>query len=71
MSGGWKVCVGLRIYAWWIANTTDERGASLVEYVFLLMLIALVAFAAVEFLGTQASGDFDSYTTELNNARSG
>ncbi len=58
-----SVCV------WWHTVTADERGASLVEYVFLLMLIALVALAAVEFLGTEVSDDFDSFTTELGNAR--
>jgi Flp pilus assembly pilin Flp len=51
--------------------TADERGASLVEYVFLLMLITLVALAAVEFLGTEVSDDLDSFNTELGNARNG
>jgi Flp pilus assembly pilin Flp len=33
----------------------DERGASLVEYVLLLSLIALACMAAVKFFGTQTA----------------
>lgn len=36
-----------------------ERGASLVEYALLVALIAIVALAAVTFLGRQSSGGFD------------
>jgi Flp pilus assembly pilin Flp len=53
---------------WWHTRTSDERGASLVEYVFLLMLIALIAFAAIEFLGQEVDGDFDSFNSAHDRA---
>ena len=34
---------------------TDERGASLVEYALLLVLIAMVCLAAVQFFGVGVS----------------
>ncbi len=34
-------------------NLADERGASMVEYGLLLALIAVIAIAALVFLGTQ------------------
>jgi pilus assembly protein Flp/PilA len=36
----------------------DEEGASLVEYVLLVALIAVVCIAAVTLLGTNAKGKF-------------
>lgn len=33
------------------AHVKDERGASLVEYTFLLAFIAIIAIAAITFLG--------------------
>ena len=41
----------------------DEEGATLVEYVLLVALIAVVCIAAVTLLGKSASGKF---TTELS-----
>ena len=35
-----------------------ERGASMVEYAFLIILIALVAFLAVQVFGTELSGTY-------------
>ena len=38
---------------------TDERGASMVEYILLVALIALAVIAAVVFLRGQMSNKFD------------
>ncbi|HVE94365.1 MAG TPA: Flp family type IVb pilin [Acidimicrobiales bacterium] len=38
----------------------SERGASLVEYVLLVALIAVVCIVAIQFLGTSASTKFSS-----------
>jgi Flp pilus assembly pilin Flp len=47
-------------------NIKDERGANLVEYVFLLVFIALVVVAAVKLLGTSVSNKFGDASTSLN-----
>ena len=39
--------------------TKDERGASMVEYILLVALIALAVIAAVVFLRGQMSSKFD------------
>ncbi len=53
--------------AWVIAKLgiTDERGANLVEYVFLLVFIALVVVIAVTALGNKVSDKFASASTKL------
>ena len=38
----------------------SERGASLVEYVLLVALIAVVCIVAIQFLGTSASTKFNN-----------
>ena len=38
----------------------DERGATAVEYALMLALIAMVVFAAVQFLGQSTSSAFNS-----------
>jgi Flp pilus assembly pilin Flp len=52
---------------WMIAKLgiKDERGANLVEYVFLLVFIALVVVAAVTLLGTRVSEKFDDASSQL------
>lgn len=42
-----------------------ERGASLVEYALLVALIAVVAIAAIRFIGTGASKNLDSSGSAL------
>jgi pilus assembly protein Flp/PilA len=42
-----------------------ERGASLVEYVLLVSLIAVVCIAAITFLGKNASTKFSSVGSSL------
>ncbi len=44
---------------------SDERGATLVEYVLLISLIALVCFSAVTILGTSVSAQFSSINDPL------
>jgi pilus assembly protein Flp/PilA len=43
----------------------SERGASLVEYVLLVSLIAVVCIAAISFLGTNAKGKFSSVGSSI------
>jgi pilus assembly protein Flp/PilA len=40
-------------------RTRDDRGASLVEYVLLTALIAIVCLMAIQFLGTSGSESLD------------
>lgn len=61
----------LRSLAWWHSLSANENGASLVEYAFLAMLIAIAALAALQFLGTQVNGDLENFNTEYGNARGG
>lgn len=39
----------------------DEKGATMVEYALMVTLIAMVAFAAVEILGTNLNDKFVSF----------
>jgi pilus assembly protein Flp/PilA len=43
----------------------DEEGASLVEYVLLVALIAVVCIAAITLLGTSAKGKFNQVGTTI------
>jgi pilus assembly protein Flp/PilA len=52
-----------RLLSLWIR---DEEGASLVEYVLLVALIAVVCIAAVTLLGTAAERKFSQTSTVLN-----
>ena len=47
------------------AGWADERGASYVEYAFLLVLIAVVCIAAVTFFGNATSANLDSSASRL------
>jgi pilus assembly protein Flp/PilA len=44
----------------------DDRGASLVEYAFLLAFIAIVCIAAVMFLGTQVDDKYSEMGSKLD-----
>jgi pilus assembly protein Flp/PilA len=46
----------------------EEKGASMLEYALLAALIAVVAIAAVTFLGQQASQTFSEVGTHLGGA---
>ena len=47
----------------------DEEGASLVEYVLLVALIAVVCIAAVTLLGQAAKGKFETTAGEIGKNR--
>ena len=46
----------------------DERGASLIEYLLLLSLIAIAVMSAVAFLGGQLSPKFNGAGSALSSA---
>jgi len=46
--------------------TNEEKGASMVEYALLVVLIAIIALVAVRFAGQQVSGTFNSIGNELS-----
>ena len=46
--------------------TKDERGASMVEYILLVALIALAVIAAVVFLRGQVSSKFNDAGSKLS-----
>ncbi len=57
--------------ALWTKVTTwmkDEKGASMVEYALLVVLIAIVALVAVTLAGNEVSGVFSEIATELGGA---
>jgi Flp pilus assembly pilin Flp len=47
----------------WIES---EKGASMVEYALLVVLIAIIALIAVRFAGTQVSETFSTIGNELS-----
>ncbi|MEY2426180.1 MAG: pilus assembly protein Flp/PilA [Actinomycetota bacterium] len=61
----------INFYNTWIASFLrarfgrTERGASLVEYVLLVSLIAVVCIGAITILGTKASTQFDKVGSKL------
>lgn len=59
----------LRLQIWLAVahpNRRDDRGASLVEYALLIALIALICFAAVGFLGEEASSRYANTGSSFN-----
>jgi pilus assembly protein Flp/PilA len=51
---------------WATALVRDEEGASLVEYILLVALIAVVCIAAVTLLGRAAKGKFEFTANTIN-----
>jgi Flp pilus assembly pilin Flp len=51
-------------------SVDDERGASLVEYAFLVGLIAIVCLVAILFLGSSTSSKFSTVGSQVSNAGS-
>jgi pilus assembly protein Flp/PilA len=43
----------------------EEKGASMVEYALLVVLIAIIALVAIRLAGNQVSSTFDTIATEL------
>jgi pilus assembly protein Flp/PilA len=55
--------------ALWTKVTTwlkDEKGASMVEYALLVVLIAIVALVAVQIAGREVSGTFSEISSGLD-----
>ena len=50
--------------------TTTERGASMVEYILLVALIALAVFAAVSFLGGTMKDKFNTEGSVISSSGS-
>ena len=46
----------------------DEKGASMVEYALLVVLIAIAAFVAVELAGSALSETYSEISSEVANA---
>jgi pilus assembly protein Flp/PilA len=44
----------------------DDRGASMVEYAFLLILIAMIAFVAVGYAGAEVSTSYSEIADGLS-----
>lgn len=55
----------LNVVGWFQDRLSDERGASLVEYALLLVLIAVVAIAALTFLGKTVAHTFNNVANNL------
>ena len=57
------------MFALWTKVTTwvkDEKGASMVEYALLVVLIAIVALVAVSIAGTEVSETFSEVASGLD-----
>ena len=57
--------------ALWTKVTTwmkDEKGASMVEYALLVVLIAIVALVAISIAGDEVSGTFSDISSGLGSA---
>jgi pilus assembly protein Flp/PilA len=55
------------VRAWLQARfTKSERGASMVEYILLVALIALAVISAVLFLGTQLNSGFNNAGSKVS-----
>ncbi len=53
------------VRAYLACRIRSERAATLVEYVLLLSLIAVICFAAVTSIGNKVSGSFNSTSGKL------
>nr|PZN36057.1 MAG: Flp family type IVb pilin [Actinomycetota bacterium] len=49
-----------------VSRFSDDKGASMVEYALLVVLIAIIAIVAIRVAGQQVSGTFDSIASELD-----
>ena len=49
------------------ANVQTQRGAAMVEYAFLVILIAIIAFIAVQIAGQQVSVAFSTVANGFQN----
>ncbi len=58
------------MYAKLMRFLTSERGASMVEYSLLVLLIAIAALTAVAFFGDELSGTYSEISSNLVDAGS-
>lgn len=54
----------------WKKLVREDHAASMVEYALLIVLIAIIAFVAVQLAGQEVSGTFSSLADELATASS-
>jgi pilus assembly protein Flp/PilA len=54
------------VKGWTMELLRDEEGASLVEYILLVALIAVVCIAAITLLGKSAKGKFETTANTIN-----
>jgi Flp pilus assembly pilin Flp len=57
------------LLSWIRAKVASDRGASLVEYILLIALIALAVMAAVVFLGGGVGSKYSNSASLLSEAR--
>jgi len=53
----------------WVKIQMDDRGASMVEYALLVILVAILALVAVRFAGQELSETYSDIAVEVSNAR--
>ena len=56
------------VYTKFSLMLTNNKGQGLVEYALILMLIAIVVFAALRFLGVELEGTYDTINSSVNSA---
>ncbi len=59
---GYMLALWTKVNAW----LKDEKGASMVEYALLVVLIAIVALIAVQLAGTEVSETFSEIASGLS-----
>jgi len=52
----------------WMYFQSDDRGASMVEYALLVVLIAIVALVAVQVAGAELSGTYSEIASNVAEA---
>ncbi|GEM_PF-3179985 len=60
--------VAIARYLTYRCRVDSERGASLVEYAFLVGLIAMVCLAALVFFGSATSSKYSNVASQVGNA---
>ena len=65
-----RVSKGAEMYARLMGFLSNEKGASLVEYSLLVLLIAIVALAAVAYFGDELSSTYSDISSNLVDAGS-
>lgn len=50
----------------WQSFLRDEKGATAVEYAIMIVLVIVVAYVAVGFLGRETGGSFNKFVSTFN-----